>query len=59
MVINAIEIKFSMVKTVAQCVKIKINQKITPTANLCMNYGLQMRAMSAIEIRSRQIGKIG
>ena len=27
MVINAIEIKLSMVKTVAQCLKIKINQK--------------------------------
>ena len=27
--------------------------------NLCMNYGLQMKAMSAIEFMSRQIGKTG
>ena len=59
MVINAIEMKLLMVKTVAQCVKIKINQKFSPTTNLCMNYGLQMKAMSAIEIMSRQIGKTG
>ena len=59
MVINAIEMKVSMVKTVTHCVKIKISQKFTPTANWCVNYGLQMRAMSAIEIRSRQIGKTG
>ena len=59
MVINAIEMKLLMVKTVAQCVKIKINQKFSPTTNLCMNYGLQMKAMSAIENMSRQIGKTG
>ena len=59
MVINAIEMKLLMVKTVAQCVKIIINQKFSPTTNLCMNYGLQMKAMSAIEIMSRQIGKTG
>ena len=59
MVINAIEMKLLMVKTVAQCVKIKINQKLSPTSNLCMNYGLQMKVMSAIEIMSRQIGKTG
>ena len=55
MVINAIQ----MEKTVAQCEKIKINQKFSPTTNLCMDYGLQMKAMSAIEIMSRQIGKTG
>ena len=27
----------------------------SPTTNLCMNYGLQMKAMSAIENMSRQI----
>ena len=50
MVINAIELKLLMVKTVAQCLKIKINQKFSPTTNSCTNYGLQMTAMSAIEI---------
>ena len=59
MVINAIEMKLLMVKAVAQCVKIKSNQKFSPITNLCMNYGLQMKAMSAIEIMSRQIGKTG
>ena len=59
MVINAIEMKLLMVKTVAQCVKIKTNQKFSPTTNLCMNYGRQMKALSAIEIMSRQIGKTG
>lgn len=59
MAINAIGLKLLMVKTVAQCVKIKINQKFSPTTNLCMNYGLQMKAMSAIENMSRQIGKSG
>ena len=57
MAINAIGSKLLMVRTVAQCVKIKINQKFSPTTNLCMNYGLQMKAMSAIENMSRQIGK--
>ena len=46
-----------MVKTVAHCVKIKINEKFAPTTNLCMNYGLQMKTMSATEIMSRQIAK--
>ena len=59
MVINSIEMRLLMVKTVAQCVKIKLNQKFSSTTNLCMNYGLQMKAMSSIEIRSRQIGKTG
>lgn len=59
MAINAIGLKVLMVKTVAQCVKIKINQKFSPTTNLFMNYGLQMKAMSAIENMSRQIGKSG
>ena len=59
MAINAIGLKLLMVKTVAQCVKIIINQKFSPTTNLCMNYGLQMKAMSAIENMSRQIGKTG
>ena len=59
MAINAIGLKVLMVKTVAQCVKIKINQKFSPTTNLFMNYGLQMKAMSAIENMSRQIGKTG
>ena len=59
MVINAIEMKLLMVKTVAQSVKIKTNRKFSPTTNLCMNYGLQIKAMSAIEIMSRQIGKTG
>ena len=57
MAINAIGLKVLMVKTVAQCVKIEINQKFSPTTNLFMNYGLQMKAMSAIENMSRQIGK--
>ena len=48
-----------IVRTVAQCVKIKINQKFFPTTNLRMNYELQMKAMSAIEIMSRQIVKTG
>ena len=43
MVINAIEMTLLMVKT----------------TNLGMNYGLQMKAMSAIENMSRQIGKTG
>ena len=51
--------KLLMVKTVAQCLEIKISQKFSPTTNLCMNYGLQMKAMSAIENMSRQIGKTG
>ena len=59
MAINAIGSKLLMIRTVAQCVKIKINQKFSPTTNLCMNYGLQMKAMSAIENMSRQIGKTG
>ena len=59
MAINAIGLKILMIKTVAQCVKIEINQKFSPTTNLCMNYGLQMKAMSAIENMSRQIGKSG
>ena len=59
MVINAIEMKLLMVKTVAQCVKMKSNQKFSSTTNLCMNYRLQMKAMSAIEIMSRQIGNSG
>lgn len=59
MAINAIGLKVLMVKTVAQCVKIEINQKFSPTTNLFMNYGLQMKAMSAIENMSRQIGKSG
>ena len=59
MVINAIGLKLLMVETVAQSVKIKIKQKRSPTTTFCMNYGLQMQAMSAIEIMSRQIGKIG
>ena len=59
MAINAIGLKLLMVKTVAQCVKIIRNQKFSPTTNLCMNYGLQMKAMSAIENMSRQIGKTG
>ena len=59
MAINAIGLKVLMVKTVAECVKIKMNQKFSPTTNLCMNYGLQMKAMSAIENMSRQIGKTG
>ena len=59
MVISAIEMKLLMVETVAQCVKIKSNQKFFPITNLCMNYGLQMKAMSAIEIMSSQIGKTG
>ena len=36
MVINAIEMKLLMVKTVAQCVKLKTNQKFSPTTNLCI-----------------------
>ena len=56
MVINAIGLKPLMVKTVAHCVKIKVSQKFFPTTTLCMNYWLQMNAMSAIEIMSRQIG---
>ena len=48
-----------VVKTVPQRVKIKIYQTLFPTSNLFMNYGLQMKAMSVIEIMSRQIGKIG
>ena len=59
MVINAIEMNFLMVETVAQCVKIKTNRKSSPTTNLCMNYGLQMKVMSAIEIMCRHIGKTG
>ena len=59
MVINAIEMKLLKVKAVAQCVKIKMNQKFSPTTNMWMNYGLQMKAMSANEIMSRQIGKTG
>ena len=59
MVINAIEMKLLMVKTVAQCVKIKSSRKFSPTTNLCMNYGLQMKAIAAIEIMSREIGKTG
>ena len=59
MVINPIGLNHLMVKTVAQCVKIKINQKSSPTTNLCMNYWSQMKAMSAIKITSRQIGKTG
>ena len=59
MVINAIEMKLLMVKTVAQCVKIKINQKLSPTSNLCVNYVLQMKAMSSMEIMRRQIGNTG
>ena len=45
MVINAIEMKLLMIKKFAQCVKIKTNQKFSPKTNLCMNYGLQMKAM--------------
>ena len=52
MVINAIEMKLKMVKTVAQCVKIKINRKHFQT-NLCMNYWPQIKAISTIEIMSR------
>ena len=37
MVINAIGMRLSMVKTIAPCVKSKINQKSSPTTNLCMN----------------------
>ena len=59
MAVNAVGLKLLMVKTVAQCVKIIINQKISPSTNLFMNYGLQMKAMSAIENMSRQIGKTG
>ena len=59
MVINTIDMKLLMVKTVAQSVKIKINQKYSPTTNFCMTYGLQMKAMSAIAIMSRQIDKNG
>ena len=59
MVINAIEMTLLMVSTVSQSVKIKINQKFSQTTNLCMNYGLHMKAMSAIEIMSRQIVKTG
>ena len=59
MAINAVGLKLLMVKTVAQCVKIIINQKISPSTNLCMNYGLQMKAISAIENMSRQLGKTG
>ena len=39
MVINAIEIKILMVRTVAQCVKTKINQIFPQTTNLCVSYG--------------------
>ena len=56
---KAIGLKLLMVKTVAQCVKIIINQKFSPTTNFCMNYGLQMKAMSAIVNMSRQIDKTG
>ena len=59
MVINAIELTLLMVKPVAQCVNIKINLKFFPTANLCMNYGLQMKATSAIEIMSIQLVETG
>ena len=59
MVINAIGLKLLMVETVVQCVKIKMNWKFSPEAILCMNYGLQMKAIQAIEIMSRQIGKTG
>ena len=59
MVINAIEIKLLMVKTVAKCVKTKINQIFPPTTILCMSYEVYMMAMSAIEIRSRQNDKTG
>ena len=59
MVINAIEMKLFMFKTVSKGVKIKIHQKFTPTTNLCVNYGLQMKVKSAIEIMSRQKGKTG
>ena len=47
-----------LVKTVEQCVKIKINQTFSPTTNSCMNYGLQMKAMSVIEIMSRQYSNL-
>ena len=59
MVISAIEIKLLAVQTVAQYVSLKVKLSILPKISLCMNYGLQMKAMSAIEIRSRQIGKTG
>ena len=46
--------KLLMVKTVAHCAKIKINEKFAPTTNV-----LHQKAMSAIEIMSRQIAKTG